>query len=185
MNAWGKHKDEGAGIDFSAPLWNAPSERQFLAVVGHELVHVVRGNFYSTLAEACIDSAFASCVLLFVLFGLPRKEGVAKFNALTRIPVCVILFALLWPGLLAVRCAIERPAEADADRFGVATLVGKGLITAEDMKQALTEGEKFNLTDPDPNWLSWLFIYDHPALVERLRIIDEATKPESAEAARR
>lgn len=45
MNAWGKHKDEGAGIDFSAPLWNIPSDKQFLAVASHELVHVSEGTF--------------------------------------------------------------------------------------------------------------------------------------------
>lgn len=185
MNAWGKHKDEGAGIDFSAPLWNIPSDKQFLAVAGHELVHVFRGNFYSTLVEVCMYLAFSSCVFLFILFGPPRKEGVARFNALTRVPVYVILFAALWPGLQAVRCAIKRPAEAEADRVGVAVLVGKQLITAEDMKEVLTEGERFNSTDPDPNWLSRLFIYDHPPLVERLRIIDEAAKQARVETARK
>jgi Zn-dependent protease with chaperone function len=183
MNAWGKHKDEGARIDFSAPLWNIQSDKQFLAVASHELVHVFRGNFYFTLVEICMYLAFFSCVLLFVLFGPPKKEGVARFNALTRIPIYVILFAALWPGLQAVRCAIKRPAEAEADRIGVAVLIGKKLITAEDMKQALIEGERFNSTDPDPNWVARLFIYDHPPLVERLHIIDEAAKQATVQTA--
>lgn len=183
MNAWATHNDEQARLEFSAPLWNNLSDKQFLAVAGHELVHVVRGNFYSTLAELCIYLTIVSCVLLIFMFGPPRKEGVLHFNPLTRIPIYVVIFIALWPCLQAVQCAIKRPAEDDADRFGVAALVGKKLITAEDMKQALIEGDRFNLTDPDPNLLSWLFIYDHPPLVERLRAVDEAAKQASVETA--
>lgn len=96
-----------------------------------------------------------------------------------------MLFVVAWPVSGAVVCAVKRPEEADADRAGVQYLVGKKLISAEDAREALTLISRFNLHDPDPNWLAWLLFYDHPSLTERLRNIDDTARLLGTETAKK
>jgi Zn-dependent protease with chaperone function len=185
MNAWGTFKDDGARIEFSKALWDRQNDKQFLAVVGHELYHVFNRDMNTLWAALFMMLALASCFVLFFVFGPRRQDGVARYNVLTRLPLYVILFAAAWPAFQAARCAIERPNEAAADRASVQFLVQRNLITPDDAKQALTEMNRFNLHDPDPDLLSWLLFYDHPPLAERLQNIDEAVKELGVETARR
>jgi len=146
-----------------------------LFVFGHEMGHYVLLHIPKEIA---IDEA----ILLFLLYlgyrlahwMLARWETQWDIRGLddwASLPALLFLITLL--AFLATPAfnAVSRHFEHEADRYGMEVIHG---IVANPNQVAAHYFEKsgeMNLADPDPNWFTKAWFYDHPTRPERVHFV--------------
>jgi STE24 endopeptidase len=140
------------------------TNRELLAVLGHELGHFAHGDIYKN-----IGVMGGMLLIMFALFGnLPAAFFMAL--GLPDTPaVLMILFMLFIPLIsfivMPVMGIISRHNEYEADKSG-AELGGK-IYLAEALKKLVTENKSYPLSHP----VYIFFYYTHPPVMERLKAL--------------
>ncbi len=185
MNARGTYKYFGARILFFSNLLEGLNDEEILFITAHELYHVRHFDRYTIGGIVLLFGC--SAVILFIGPPKPVLKGGGiragrhlERHLITRVPLYVLIFVTTWLVFQAVRCALARPHEAEADRYATQLTVPRK-VSLDSAKSSLIKISRSNLRDPDPYWFDkWLF-YDHPPLKERLQIIDEASGAPTAD----
>jgi STE24 endopeptidase len=146
-----------------------------LFVFGHEMGHYVLLHIPKEIA---IDLAI---ILLLLYLGyrlahwmLARWGAPWAIRDLTdwaSLPALIFLITLLAFFATPVFNAVSRHFEHEADRYGLEVIHG---IVANPNQVAThyfeTSGE-MNLSDPDPNWFTKAWFFDHPTRPERVHFV--------------
>ncbi|KAF4695321.1 CAAX prenyl protease 1 [Perkinsus olseni] len=153
------------------------THEEILSVLAHELGHW----YHNHLVKSMAASSAHLFIIMYAYGVFVQRYGVqlmSDFGFPTMpdgsVPVMValMLFGRLWQPIdqaISVLMTVQtRTFEFQADRFSVND--GR----SADLKTALIKLQKDNLGDMDPDRLYAWVKYTHPAIVERLRGIDEA-----------
>ena len=148
---------------------------QTVYVFGHEMGHYVLNHVPKTIV-------FVAALLLVFLFvgflyshSLINKYGVAwnirSVDDYASLPVLILLFSIFSFIATPVISTYSRMQEHHADIYGLEVIHG---IVPEPQKTAAESFQilgEINLSDPNPNPLIKFWLYDHPALDERLKFV--------------
>jgi STE24 endopeptidase len=93
------------------------------------------------------------------------RWGVRGIADIAGFPVMMLALSLIGLIGMPLQNAVSRAFEWEADRFAV-TITGKSAAFAS----ALRRLGELNLADPaPPKWIEWLF-YDHPPVMDRIKV---------------
>jgi Zn-dependent protease with chaperone function len=148
---------------------------QTVYVFGHEMGHYVLHHVPKTIV-------FIAVLLLLFLFtgflylhSLVNKYGIGwdirSVEDYASLPVLVLLFSIFSFIATPVISSYSRMQEHDADIFGLEVIHG---IVSDPQKVAAESFQilgEINLSDPNPNAFIKFWLYDHPALDERLKFV--------------
>lgn len=194
MNASEKFKSinayvTGFGASKRVVVWDTTLQRmnteQTLYVFGHEMGHYVLGHISKTIGVICV------LLLVFLYLGYRGMHwavgkwgagwGVRSVDDWASLPVFFALLAVLSFFSEPAVNTFSRGIEHEADIYGLEVthgIVSNPQKTAAEAFQVLGE---INLADPEPHPIIKVWLYNHPALNERLvfvRNYDPWTKGE-------
>jgi len=146
-----------------------------LFVFGHEMGHYV-------LLHIPKEMALISALLLFLLYIGYRlanwmmarwgyQWGIRDLQDWASLPALILLISVLVFFATPAFNAISRHFEHEADRYGIEVIHG---IVANGNQVAAHYFEKsgeLNLSDPDPNWFTKAWFFDHPTRPERVHFV--------------
>lgn len=141
------------------------SNKELLAVLGHELGHFAHGDIYKNIALVG--------GMLFVMFGIfgNLPESLYLELGISQEPYLVMILLMLFMPVLGfimmpIMGIVSRHNEYEADRMG-SELGGPGgeIELANALKKLVEENNSFPLSHP----LYVFFHYTHPPVIERLR----------------
>jgi STE24 endopeptidase len=146
-----------------------------LFVFGHEMGHYVLLHIPKEIA---IDAA----ILLFLLYlgyrlanwmlaHCETQWAIRDLGDWASLPALSFLISLLAFFATPVFNGVSRHFEHEADRYGLEVIHG---IVANPNQVAAHYFEKsgeLNLSDPDPNWFTKAWFFDHPTRPERVHFV--------------
>jgi STE24 endopeptidase len=146
-----------------------------LFVFGHEMGHYVLLHIPKEMSII----SFIILVLLYLGYRLANgmlarwgyQWGIRDIADWASLPALIFVITLV--GFLATPGfnAVSRHFEHEADRYGIEVIHGivpnANQIAAHYFEQS---GEK-NLSDPDPNWFTKAWFFDHPTRPERVHFV--------------
>lgn len=167
----------GLGASKRVVVWDTTLQKmdtdETLLVLGHETGHYVLHHIPKELA---LDEAIF--LILFFLGFVAVSRIIQRAGARTRIegvgdlaslPIVLLALTVLMSLAAPLTNGISRHYEHQADQFGLE--VTYGIVpdpNAADVRAFQVLGEE-DLADPDPPPLIKFWLYDHPALDERIR----------------
>ncbi len=181
MNASEKFKSvnayvTGFGASKRVVVWDTTIQRmtteQTLYVFGHEMGHYVLGHIPKLIGVICV------MLLIFLYLGFRgmhwavekwgARWGVRAVDDWASLPVFLALLAVLSFVSEPAVNTFSRSVEHEADIYGLEVTHG---IVADPQKTAAEAFQilgEINLADPEPNPIIKIWLYNHPALDERL-----------------
>ncbi|WP_270961245.1 M48 family metallopeptidase [Campylobacter upsaliensis] len=145
-------------------LLKALSEKELLAVLGHELGHFV----HKDILKALISGALMLFILFFLFANLPEffytQSGLEGVNA--GVFALLLIFGSIFTSLVSpLLNLLSRKNEFAADLHGVK------LSSKEDMKNALIALAKENKAFVKTSKIYTIFHLSHPSISERLKAL--------------
>ncbi|MDL0104252.1 M48 family metallopeptidase [Campylobacter felis] len=145
-------------------LLKALSEKELLAVLGHELGHFV----HKDILKALISGALMLFILFFLFANLPEffytQSGLEGVNA--GVFALLLIFGSIFTSLVSpLLNLLSRKNEFAAD------LHGAKLSSKEDMKNALIALAKENKAFVKTSQIYTIFHLSHPSISERLKAL--------------
>ncbi|MEB2802283.1 M48 family metallopeptidase [Campylobacter upsaliensis] len=145
-------------------LLKALSEKELLAVLGHELGHFV----HKDILKALISGALMLFILFFLFANLPEffytQSGLEGVNA--GVFALLLIFGSIFTSLMSpLLNLLSRKNEFAAD------LHGAKLSSKEDMKNALIALAKENKAFVKTSKIYTIFHLSHPSISERLKAL--------------
>lgn len=140
--------------------------------LGHEIGHYVLGHIWSGFAF------FAA--LAFVLFYLAKRFfdwalaksgtawGIRGPDDWASLPLSIIIVVLLFFLSTPLGNAFSRYQEHEADRYGLEVIHGIVANPGEVAAQAFQVEGEIDLQDPEPPAFIEFWLYDHPAVNDRI-----------------
>jgi len=148
---------------------------QTVYVFGHEMGHYVLHHvpksilFVATLLLLFLFAGFLYMHSLINKYGVVWK--IRSVEDYASLPVLILLFSIFSFIATPVISSYSRIQEHHADIYGLEVIHG---IVPEPQKVAAEAFQilgEINLSDPNPNPLIKFWLYDHPALDERLQFV--------------
>jgi STE24 endopeptidase len=167
----------GLGWSTRVVVWDTTLKKmgadETLLVLGHEAGHYV---LHHILQEFALDQGIF-LVLFFLGFVAVNRivervggqTGVESVGDLASLPIALLVLTVLVFFALPLINGISRHYEHQADQFGLE--VAYGIVpdpNAAEVRSLQVLGEE-DLADPDPPPFIRFWLYDHPALDERIR----------------
>lgn len=166
----------GLGASKRVVIWDtiiaAEPGPMIMHTLGHEIGHYVLGHIWSGFAF------FAA--LAFVLFYLAKRffdwalarSGTAWDirgpDDLASLPLWIMIVFLLFFLSAPIGNAFSRYQEHEADRYGLEVIHGIVANPGELAAQAFQVEGEIDLQDPDPPAFIQFWLYDHPAVNDRI-----------------
>ena len=166
----------GLGASKRVVIWDtiiaAEPGPMIMHTLGHEIGHYVLGHIWSGFAF------FAA--LAFVLFYLAKRFfdwALAKSGTAwdirgpddwASLPLWIMIVFLLFFLSTPVGNAFSRYQEHEADRYGLEVIHGIVANPGEVAAQAFQVEGEIDLQDPDPPGFIEFWLYDHPAVNDRI-----------------
>ena len=152
----------GFGPSRHVVLWNTVldgrlSRRSVDVVIAHELGHVRSGHIKKAIGWSAL-SVFP--VLAIVTWLLRRRGGLADP---VNVPLAFLALAVIVLLTTPLQNAVSRRYEAEAD--------WRALNATHDpaaAKQLFQSFAKTSLEQPDPGWLDYAWLENHPTLMQRI-----------------
>ncbi|MGB9233232.1 MAG: M48 family metallopeptidase [Terriglobales bacterium] len=146
-----------------------------LFVFGHEMGHYVLLHIPK---EFAIDATIL-LILLYLGFRLAqwmlarwgKQWAIRDSGDWASLPALLLLISLLAFLATPIFNGVSRHFEHEADRYGLEVIHG---IVADPNQVAAHYFEKsgeMNLSDPDPNWFTKAWFFDHPTRPERVHFV--------------
>ncbi|MGA7686660.1 MAG: M48 family metallopeptidase [Terriglobales bacterium] len=169
----------GFGSSKRVVIWDTTVAKatipETLFVFGHEMGHYV-------LLHIPKEMGIISLILLFLLYlgyrlanGMLARWGyqwgIRDITDWASLPALIFVITLL--GFLATPAfnAVSRHFEHEADRYGIE--VTHGIVPNANQVAAhyFEKSGELNLSDPDPNWFTKAWFFDHPTRPERVHFV--------------
>lgn len=146
-----------------------------LFVFGHEMGHYVLLHIPKEIA---IDAAILLLMLYlgyrlahWMLARWGAQWGIRDLGDWASLPALLFLISLL--SFLATPAfnAVSRHFEHEADRYGIEVI--HGIVPSPNQVAAhyFEKSGEMNLSDPDPNWFTKAWFFDHPTRPERVHFV--------------
>jgi STE24 endopeptidase len=167
----------GIGASKRVVVWDTTVRKlttpQTLFVFGHEMGHYVLGHVWRGIAMACLGSL----VFLFLVYHAMhwalgrwgagwRIRGVDDWASLPVLALAMTLFAFASE---PIGNAYSRMQEHDADIYGLEVIHGIVPNAPQAAAVAFQRLGEEGLADPNPGPFIEFWLYDHPALADRVR----------------
>lgn len=171
----------GVGASKRVVVWDTTLQKmttpQILFVFGHEMGHYVLGHVFLLIVELCL------LLLIFLYVGfLAMERTILRVGKRWNIPsvddwaslpllllVVTVVSFLMEPALNS----FSRVLEHNADVYGLEVIHGIVPDGPQAAAQAFQILGEVSLSDPDPSGFIKFWLYDHPALPERVRFAAE------------
>ena len=166
----------GLGASKRVVIWDtiiaAEPGPMIMHTLGHEIGHYVLGHIWSGFAF------FAA--LAFVLFYLAKRFfdwalaksgtawGIRGPDDWASLPLWIIIVVLLFFLSTPLGNAFSRYQEHEADRYGLEVIHGIVANPGEVAAQAFQAEGEIDLQDPEPPAFIEFWLYDHPAVNDRI-----------------
>ncbi|MGB0040318.1 MAG: M48 family metallopeptidase, partial [Terriglobales bacterium] len=169
----------GFGSSKRVVIWDTTVAKatipETLFVFGHEMGHYV-------LLHIPKEMGIISLILLVLLYlgyrlanGMLARWGyqwgIRDITDWASLPALIFVITLL--GFLATPAfnAVSRHFEHEADRYGIE--VTHGIVPNANQVAAhyFEKSGELNLSDPDPNWFTKAWFFDHPTRPERVHFV--------------
>jgi Zn-dependent protease with chaperone function len=167
----------GVGASKRVVVWDTTIQKmtqdQILFVFGHEMGHYVLNHVWILVTASCAG------ILLFLYLGFHVTRwalekwkdrwairGMADWASLPALLLAVSLFALFSEPLAN---SFSRVLEHNADIYGLEVTHGLVPDSAQTAAQAFQILGEVDLSDPDPSAFIKFWLYNHPALTERVQ----------------
>lgn len=166
----------GLGASKRVVIWDtiiaAEPGPMIMHTLGHEIGHYVLGHIWSGFAF------FAA--LAFVLFYLAKRFfdwalaksgtawGIRGPDDWASLPLWIIIVVLLFFLSTPLGNAFSRYQEHEADRYGLEVIHGIVANPGEVAAQAFQVEGEIDLQDPEPPAFIEFWLYDHPAVNDRI-----------------
>jgi Zn-dependent protease with chaperone function len=171
----------GVGASKRVVVWDTTIAKlntsQILFVFGHEMGHYVLGHLWMGMAAACVGILAFLFVSYRLLHGVLAKWGlrwgVRSLDDWASLPVLILTMSVFTFISSPVSSAYSRMLEHNADIYGLEVIHGvvpdSSRVAAESF-QILGE---VGLSDPDPSPFIEFWMYDHPAIRDRVRFASQ------------
>jgi STE24 endopeptidase len=146
-----------------------------LFVFGHEMGHYVLLHIPKEIAINAIFILF----LLYLGFQLAHwmldrygaRWGIRSLDDWASFPMLFFLIGVLAFFASPVLNGVSRYFEHEADRYGIEVI--HGIVPNENQVAAhyFQKSGEMNLSDPDPNWFTKAWFFDHPTRPERVHFV--------------
>jgi Zn-dependent protease with chaperone function len=149
--------------------------REISFVFGHELGHYVLHHIVYGLMMGAIGLLFAFWLAAQVIGGLIKRFGkgwgIARINEYSSLPVLLLVVTLLSTVSTPIGAAVSRTMEHQADAFGLKTIEGVVDDPPQAAAHAFQRLGEIDLAQPDPSPLVVFWLYDHPAIRDRVQFV--------------
>ncbi len=172
---------EGLGASKRVVVWDTTIQKmttnQILFVFGHEMGHYVLGHVRITVALVC------GLLLVFLYLGyrsahwMLRRWGgrwsIRGMDDMASLPLMLLALAVF--GFLSEPAlnSYSRMQEHDADIYGLEVIHGLVPDAPQAAAAAFQILGEVSLSDPNPNGFVKFWLYDHPAVSDRVRFAAE------------
>jgi Zn-dependent protease with chaperone function len=169
----------GFGASKRVVVWDttlgAMQDREIAFVFGHELGHYVLGHVIIGLvagAAGLLLSLFLGAqAIRWIVRRRGERLGIFNVDELASLPLLLLAFTLMSTVASPVGAAFSRHLEHQADVFGLDVI--KGVV--DDPPQAAAHAfqrlGEIDLAEPDPSPLVVFWLYDHPAIRDRVAFV--------------
>ena len=184
MNASSKLREvnayvTGFGAGKRVVVWDttlaAMNDREIAFVFGHELGHYVLGHIVTGIL-------FGAAGLLLALFAGAKiadrvvarrgaRLGITRLDDFASLPLLLLIVTVLSTLATPLGAAFSRRQEHAADAFGLAAIEGLVPDARQSAAHAFQRLGEIDLAEPDPGPLTVFWLYDHPAIRDRVRFV--------------
>jgi Zn-dependent protease with chaperone function len=169
----------GLGASKRVVVWDttlqAMSEREIAFVFGHELGHYVLGHVVIGLGAGAAGLLLALFVGARVAASIVRRRGarlgIAQLQDLSSLPLLLLILSLLTTVATPIGAAFSRRLEHQADAFGLDAIEGVIPDPRQAAAHAFQRLGEIDLSEPDPGPLVVFWLYDHPAIRDRIAFV--------------
>jgi len=166
----------GIGSNARIVLWdttlNQLNDKEILFIMAHEMGHYVEKHIYFGIAGYLLLSLLGlwlTSILMDIIVN--RKGRTLKINGvseLSSLPLFLLIISVLLFASSPLTNWVSRYEETRADRYGIEmTHNQKAAI------QAFQDLTKSGLSQVNPPLLVKIFRYDHPTMLERMKMIED------------
>jgi STE24 endopeptidase len=172
---------EGLGASKRVVVWDTTIRKmttgQILFVFGHEMGHYVLGHVLISVALLCL------LLLLFLFAGYHSARwmlgrwgarwSIRGMDDWASLPVILLVLAVF--GFLSepIQNSYSRMQEHNADVYGLEVIHGLVPDSSQTAAAAFQILGEVSLSDPNPNGFVKFWLYDHPAVSDRVRFAAE------------
>ena len=172
---------EGLGASKRVVVWDTTIEKmttdEILFVFGHEMGHYVLGHNVLLIVELCV------VMLVFLFLGyhaarwMLRRWGgrwsIRGMDDWASLPVMLLAVAVFSLIAEPVHNSFSRMIEHNADVYGLEVIHGLVPDSPQVAATAFQILGEIALSDPNPNAFVKFWLYDHPAVSDRVRFAAE------------
>jgi STE24 endopeptidase len=171
----------GIGASKRVVVWDTTIRKmttpQILFVFGHEMGHYVLGHMWMLMATVC------GTLLVFLFLGYHAMQwalarwggqwGIRGMDDWASLPVLLLAVSVFGFFAEPVQNSFSRALEHDADIYGLEVIHGLVPNSPEVAAEAFQILGEVSLSDPSPSPFIRFWLYDHPAVADRVRFAAE------------
>jgi Zn-dependent protease with chaperone function len=169
----------GFGASKRVVVWDttlgAMDAREIEFVFGHELGHYVLGHVVLEIGTGAVSILIALWLASLTVGGLIRRYGprwgIGKIDEWASLPILLIVFSVLSALSSPASAAFSRRLEHQADAFGLDVIEGVVDDPPQAAAHAFQRLGEIDLEPPDPGPLTVFWLYDHPAIRDRIAFV--------------
>ncbi|KAB7705048.1 M48 family metalloprotease [Bacillus aerolatus] len=172
----------GIGSNARIVLWdttlNKLNDQEILFVMAHEMAHYVKKHIYVGIGSYLVLAFFGFWLAAKWMEKLISKYGekvqINELSQLRTLPLFLLVVSMLAFAASPFSNAVSRFEEKQADEYAIEMTENKEAAVSAFQKLA-----KEGLSEVSPPWLVKIFRYSHPAMAERIYMLE--TYPLSSE----
>jgi len=171
----------GVGASKRVVVWDTTLQKmtpaQILFVFGHEMGHYVLGHVVLLIVEQLLllliflYAGFLAMDRLILRFG--KRWNIASVDDWASLPLLLLVVAVVSFLAEPAQNSFSRVLEHNADVYGLEVIHGIVPDGQQAAAQAFQILGEVDLSDPDPSGFIKFWLYNHPALPERVRFAAE------------
>jgi Zn-dependent protease with chaperone function len=171
----------GIGASKRVVVWDTTSQKmnqsQTLFVFGHEMGHYVLGHILLSIVAicllllACLYAGYHAMTRMTARWG--GRWGITGVDDWASLPLLMLTFAVLSFAAEPITNSWSRMLEHNADVYGLEVIHGIVPDAPQAAARAFQILGEVSLSDPNPSPFIEFWLYDHPAVSDRVRFAAE------------
>jgi Zn-dependent protease with chaperone function len=171
----------GIGASKRVVVWDTTLQKmtgdQTLFVFGHEMGHYVLGHIFLSIVAICLLLLVALYAgyhaMTWMLARWGGRWGITGVDDWASLPLLMLTVVALSFVAEPVTSSFSRMLEHNADIYGLEAIHGIAPDAPQAAAQAFQILGEVSLSDPNPSPFIEFWLYDHPALADRVRFAAE------------